>query len=287
MHITVNGARIFFDVDGAKLVPDGPRMRERPTVLLLHGGPGGDHSTFKPAFDHLTEIAQVVTLDHRGNGRSSYGDPASWNLPQWGDDIRAFCEALGIERPIVLGYSFGGMVAQSYAVRHPQHPGGLILWSTSPKVDRAEIYDVFERLGGPEARAVAQARFTTPNPETSEAYRRVCSPLYNRRGKRDPDAHARSVRNDAVAFHFAGPDRESAKLDFREGLGRVLCPTLVVAGEDDPITPISRSELIASCLPQHLVRFERFVDAGHGVHNDDPQRAASVLHSFILGIANK
>ncbi len=282
MYITVNGARLFFDIDGAKLVPDGPRMRERPTLVLLHGGPGGDHSTFKPSFSHLADIAQLVYLDHRGNGRSEHSDPANWNLAQWGDDVRAFCDTLGIEKPIVLGYSFGGMVAQSYATRHPGHPGKLIFYSTSPKVDREEIYDVFERLGGPRARAVAEARWKTPSPASSLAYLEVCSPLYNRRGEKDPDARTRSVRNDAVAFHFAGPDRETARLDFRSALGAVQCPTLVMVGDDDPITPLSRSELIVASLPSHLVRFERFADAGHGVHNDDPTRAFAVLRDFIL-----
>ena len=51
--------------------------------------------------------------------------------------------------------------------------------------------------------------------------------------------------------------------------------------EDDPITPISRSELIAASLPPGLVQFERFADAGHGVHNDDPERAFAVLRAFI------
>jgi pimeloyl-ACP methyl ester carboxylesterase len=283
MHVTVNGYRLFFDVTGPKLVPDGPRMRERPTVVLLHGGPGGDHSTFKPTFDWLADIAQVVYLDHRGNGRSEYGDPETWILAQWGDDVRAFCETLGIEKPVVLGYSFGGMVAQAYATRHPEHPGRLILYSTTPKVDREEIYGVFERLGGTEARAVAEARWKTPNPATSAAYQQVCSPLYNRRATRNPDAFARGVRNDAVAFRFGAPDGESMRLDFREGLGRIQCPTLVVAGEDDPITPISRSALIASCLPAHLVELVRVPDAGHGIHNDDPALAREVLGRFILG----
>lgn len=282
MQITVNGARLFFDVDGAKLVPDGPAMRERPTLVLLHGGPGGDHSTFKPAFSSLTDVAQLVYLDHRGNGRSDWGDPESWNLDQWGDDVAAFCDALGIVKPIVLGYSFGGMVAQAYATRHPGHAGKLIFYSTSPKVDRAEIYDVFERLGGPAARAVAVARWTTPNAETSAAYMEVCSPLYNRRAVRDPDARHRTVRNDAVAFRFGAPDGEAPRLDFRAGLGRVQCPVLVMAGEDDPITPISRSEVLAASLPAHLVRFERFADAGHGVHNDDPAGAMALLRDFIL-----
>jgi pimeloyl-ACP methyl ester carboxylesterase len=130
MHVLVNGVRLFFDVEGAGLVPDGPVMREKPTLLLLHGGPGFDHSIYKPAYSALADIAQVIYLDHRGNGRSEDGPRESWNLAQWGDDVRAFCEVLGIVSPIVLGASFGGMVALAYATRHPAHPSKLVLIST-------------------------------------------------------------------------------------------------------------------------------------------------------------
>jgi len=67
----VDGARLFFDVEGAGLIPDGPQMRAKPTLLLLHGGPGFDHALYKPALSALADVAQVVYLDHRGNGRSS------------------------------------------------------------------------------------------------------------------------------------------------------------------------------------------------------------------------
>jgi pimeloyl-ACP methyl ester carboxylesterase len=130
MHVLVKGVRLFFDVEGASLVPDGPTMREKPTLVLLHGGPGFDHSIFKPRLAQLADIAQVVFLDHRGNGRSEPGPRELWTLAQWGDDVHAFCEALGIEHPIVLGASFGGMVALAYATRHPAHPAKLILLST-------------------------------------------------------------------------------------------------------------------------------------------------------------
>lgn len=48
MHVSVNGVRLFFDVEGAKLVPDGPAMRERPTLLLLHGGPASTIRSTSP-----------------------------------------------------------------------------------------------------------------------------------------------------------------------------------------------------------------------------------------------
>jgi pimeloyl-ACP methyl ester carboxylesterase len=71
VRIEANGRRFWFDVDGPALVPDGPTMRERPTVLLLHGGPGSfDHSYFKPDFARLAEAAQIVYLDLPGHGRS-------------------------------------------------------------------------------------------------------------------------------------------------------------------------------------------------------------------------
>jgi pimeloyl-ACP methyl ester carboxylesterase len=282
MHILINGARLFFDVGGEKLVPDGPTMRERPTLILLHGGPGGDHSMFRPAFDGLADIAQIIYLDHRGNGRSDRRTPDEWTLARWGDDVRTFCDTLGIEKPIVLGYSFGGMVLQAYATRHPGHAGKLVFYSTSPKVDREENYAVFERLGGPHARAVAEARWKTPNPESQKAYIEICYPLYNRRGTSDANAALRSINNDDVAFHFGGPEGEAVRLDYRAALATIQCPSLVVVGEDDPITPLSRSRLLAECLPRHLARLEVFPNAGHGVHNDAPEAAMALLRDFIL-----
>ena len=61
MHVSVNGVRLFFDVEGAKLVPDGPAMREKPTLLMLHCGPGFDHSIYKPAYSALADVAQTIS----------------------------------------------------------------------------------------------------------------------------------------------------------------------------------------------------------------------------------
>jgi hypothetical protein len=80
MRVNIGDTRLFFDVEGASLVPDGPVMRERPTVVFLHGGPGADHSVFKPTVSPLADCAQLIYLDHRGQGRSDPSGPEHWNL---------------------------------------------------------------------------------------------------------------------------------------------------------------------------------------------------------------
>src|SRR5437660_1348200 len=104
-----NGVRIFVDTDGGRLVPEGPQMKERPTLVMLHGGPGYDHSVLRPAFSALNDVAQVVYYDHRCHGRSDRCDFADCNLATWADDLVRLCGVLGIVKPIVFGQSFGGM----------------------------------------------------------------------------------------------------------------------------------------------------------------------------------
>jgi|SRR5579884_4274418 len=112
MRITVGDTKLFFDVEGAKFVPDGPHMRERPSVITIHGGPGFDHSSFKPLLSDLTDIAQVIYFDQRGHGRSDHGTAQCWNLDMWAEDVRRLCETLDIEHPIILGESFNPALVQ-------------------------------------------------------------------------------------------------------------------------------------------------------------------------------
>ena len=287
MHVDVNGVRLFFDVEGAKLVADGPVMREKPTLLLLHGGPGFDHSIYKPAYSALAGVAQVIYLDHRGNGRSEDGPRESWNLAQWGDDVRAFCEALGIVDPIVLGASFGGMVALAYATRHPAHPSKLVLISTEAAGDSylERRVALFERFGGPEVGALARRRFLdvdSPRDQAAvDAWRKLAFPVYTRT-PRDPNIGSRTVGKPEVRLRwFAKPGGESHSFNMFPDLHRILCPVLVLGGEDDPMHPIESQADLAAALPPHLVRFERFADCGHAVIPDAPARAMAMIREFI------
>jgi pimeloyl-ACP methyl ester carboxylesterase len=279
MHIDIGTARLFFDVVGAKFAVDGERMVERPTLIVMHGGPGFDHSTLRPYFDRFADTHQVIYIDHRGNGRSS-GEPDSWTLARWGDDVKAFCDALGIVAPVVYGNSFGGMVAMAYASRHPEHPARLILSSTAGSLKLAVTYEMMEARGGARARQIAENFWTAPNDALVAEYQEVCMPLYNPRpNPADAVARRRAIRRTAVMTHFILGEMRT--MDLSAGLSAICVPTLILAGAHDPITPVACSEEIAAALPAGLAELHVFENAGHGVHRDEPDRAETVLRRFM------
>ena len=283
MHITIEpGVTLYVDVEGCGLVPDGPAMREKPTLVLLHGGPGYDHSSFKPIFSALADVAQIVYVDHRGHGRSSRRTAAEWTLDTFADDVVRLCSVLGIVKPIVLGQSFGGFVAQRYLARHPAHPARVVLSSTSHHLGLARKLAMFEKLGGPEARDAAQAFWTAPDERTWARYNRACKHLYNVRPA-DPQTGRRTVFNEEILFTSAGGEQQTMQL--LPGLARVQCPVLVMVGEQDPVTPLQDALDIAAAIPPPWGRLVRFANAGHGAWRDEPEAAMAVLREFITHVA--
>ena len=147
MLVDVGSARLFFDVVGESLNAASTHMAQRPTLILLHGGPGYDHSTLRPYFDRYSDAHQLIYLDHRGCGRST-GKKETWYLDQWADDLAVVCGTLGIYSPAVFGQSFGGMVAMHYAARHPTEVSKLILSSTAAQFRLDETVKMMNQLGG-------------------------------------------------------------------------------------------------------------------------------------------
>ena len=282
MRISVGDCRLFVDVEGLGLVPDGPTMRSRPVVLALHGGPGLDHTSFKPRFGTLADVAQIVYYDHRGQGRSDRSTPDRWNFDQWSDDIVALCDALGIETPIIYGVSFGGMVALHHATRHPGHAAGYVLDSTAAFPDIEAMLEVFERLGGDDARDAAQSFWTDPTDAAMGRYWATCMPLYNRRTQPDAaDTAARSLEHGNFELFQHWSLGEQRTMDLRSSLDRVVDPVLLLAGEDDPVTPVAGARLIADALGPDRCRLEVFADCGHGTVRDQPDAAYAAIRSFI------
>lgn len=273
------GVRLFVDVEGPGLVPDGPVMREKPTLICMHGGPGFDHAAFKPSFSRLADLAQIVYYDHRGHGRSDERPRDEWTLDTWADDIVRLSDALGIEKPIVLGQSFGGFVAQRYIARHPGHASKVILSSTSHHMGLERKLAAFERRGGPAARALAEAFWSAPTPATWAAYWAGVRKLYNTTEPRDPDAAARTLVREEILLHFVAGEKQG--LDLLPGLAKAQCPVLVMVGEDDPVCPLEDALEIAAALPAQWSSLARFPGVGHGAWRDDPEAAFAVLRQFI------
>ena len=113
-----------------------------------------------------------------------------------------------------------------------------------------------------------------------DAWLRQAFQLYTRT-PRDPHALQRAVRRPEVTRWFTRPGGEGHTFDLVPALSRVRCPTLVMGGEDDPMTPIECQADIAAALPAHLVRFERFAGCGHAVLPDAPARGLAAIRDFI------
>jgi proline iminopeptidase len=167
----------------------------------------------------------------------------------------------------------------AYATRYPDHPGKLVLSSTSARRSLNRILAVFNRLGGSVAGEIARNFLETPNPDTVEAYLRTCLPLYNRTPQ-DLDMLWRPRTNPEVLFFFF--QHEFKTMNFLPALAQVQCPTLVLAGAEDPIAPVEDAEEMVAALPAHLVQFERFSGVGHGVYRDDPVPGFQRIREFIV-----
>lgn len=91
--------------------------RGDPPMLLVHGW-GTDRTLFQPLFDHARRSRRVVSVDLRGFGESDSPERA-YTIEGYSDDLSFIAAELGLERPVVVGHSMGGMIALDFAARHP------------------------------------------------------------------------------------------------------------------------------------------------------------------------
>lgn len=282
MRVSVEDVSLWFEVLGTRytISPDG--LEERPTVVLLHGGPGMDTGAVREHAAAIGEYAQVVFFDQRGNGRSDRSTEDRWTLEHWADDVRRFCDHLGIQRPIVMGGSFGGMVAQVYAGRHPDHPAAVGLMCTSMRTDASAMIDAFRRVGGDDVASVAEADLTEPSQETAAAFLEHCLPYYS--SKPDVDAYLAALLRRVVQT----PDTEVVftramkTMDLRPYVEQIRCPVLVLGGNDDPIMPRHLMDELADTLGDQLWRYVQFDDCAHMLWRDQAKVVGDHVREFVL-----
>ena len=283
MRAKIRDTEIYFDVEGMGLVPDGRTMREKPVAFIIHGGPGGDHSSFKPVMSPLAERMQLVYFDHRGQGRSAHGDPAKYTLDENVEDMEALRRHLGLGPIVSIGTSYGGMVALAHAARYPAAVSHLIAVVTAAHggfIKRAQ--EILEQRGTPEQREVSAPVWQGAVMDRSQMQRfyAVMGPLYSRR--HDPTAaalgHERTLHEpEPLNRAFGGFLRD---FDLRPELGRISAPTLVIAGRHDWICPPEFSEEIARLVPRAELRV--FENSSHSVRADEPQALLDAIAGFVI-----
>jgi len=228
----------------------------RPLVLL-HGGPGLDGSVFFPQIAALAgDGVRLLAVDHRANGRSDAGDPARWTVPQMADDVEALIRELDLDRPIVMGHSFGSFVAQHHMAEYGS-AAGYVLMGTVDSVE--ELARIDERLAAFEPEdlreQVTRSWAQEATVQTAEESKQLMNDQLPFHMAEPEGALVRSLQENvgAIVFrpevlrHFASGG-EYGLVDNRERLRQRSVPVLVLSGELDRTTPAASAHRLAEIL---------------------------------------
>lgn len=283
MRAKIRDTEIYFDVVGAGLVLDGSQWRSQPVALIIHGGPGADHTLDKPTFSPLAHKIQLVYFDHRGQGRSARGAKETYTLENNVEDMEALRQYLGLDKIVVIGSSYGGMVALSYAIRYPQNVSHLIVISTvadSRFLIRAK--EILAQRGTESQKAIAQRLWdgAFENEEQLEEFFQVMMPMYSFTydpNSSQPASNPIILSPDALNVAFSGFLRSYNLLD---QLPKITAPTLVIGGRHDWICPPEFSEEIASKIPNADLRI--FENSAHVIRVDEPEALRDAIADFLF-----
>lgn len=280
MRAKVRDTELYFDVEGAALVPDSGGVREKPVFFVLPGGPGGDHTGYKAAFAPLSDKVQLVYLDHRGSGRSAHGPQETYTMDNYAEDVEALRQHLGLDRIGLLGCSYGGMVALTYATRYNENLSHLILVVTAPDhrfMKRAQ--EILAEHGTPRQREVAERLWAGAfeNDEQLREYFETMGPMYSRTFDLERERSQRPIYSHEAINVAYGKDLHG--YDVSGELHRITAPTLVIGGRHDWITAPEFSAEIAERIPGAELRM--FENSGHNVHADEYDAFIDVVRGWL------
>lgn len=275
--VTLNGVPIHYTVRGSG-----------PDMIAHSGGPGMDARTWDD-FAGIDKFVTLVVVHPRGSGLSGAAKNDAYLLSEYASDLQALRLHLGLDKPILMGWSHGGMVAMQYALTYPNALSRLIL------VDTSAYFGEF--LGDIEG-AVQQFR-NEPWFETSFAALKAewagdyktdeeMSRLWAEEMKFyfktfDERAQAYHERTKDLPIRIAPlktfNDKEAATMDLRPYLKKISVPTLVIVGRHDFITNVPMAEEIVKHIPD--ARLEIFEGSGHYVMVEEPEKFYRVIKEFV------
>jgi proline iminopeptidase len=224
-------------------------LGDGPPLIVLHGGPGLDHTMFRPYLDPLAEDVHLVYVDERGQGRSDRVDPRALSVDTFARDVDLVANALGLDRFSLLGHSFGAIIATFHAIelgtadRYVISGGG----DTSDAL-MADVEASLEAMGD-EGTAIAESWEREKTVETEEQLAELMqAQLPFHFAGPVPDGYMKdAVYSPEVLRHFANAGY--GDFDYVPDLRRIDRPTLVVVGSEDRTTTPRAARVLAGGIP--------------------------------------
>lgn len=255
-------------------------------VLLMHGGPGQDHTSLL-AFQACTDQFTVVFYDHRCNGRSDGAAETTMTWENLTADAEALRQSLGFEKWAVLGHSFGGNVALEYALRYPQSLSHLILMDTGGDQwwVNQNAPELLAKRGYSPSAVHAARRFYNGQVTPDEYYTTVMKFLSAYFYRNILLAMAQEVfskglhpklRPEATIFGYSTLLNGWTVMD---RLGEIETPTLVLAGRHDFLFPPEHQAALAAGIPN--ARLEIIERAGHNPQMEQPAEVIEAVRRFV------
>lgn len=287
MKASIRNTEIYYDIAGMQLVPTKNGLLERPVIFLVHGGPGGDHLRFKQHSLELQEVAQLVFIDQRGCGRSKKTRTADYTLENNIEDIEALRIHLGLDKIYLLGTSYGGIVAQGYAIRYPKRVAKLILVATAPSGETIEeAKQILAERGTSEQIAISEHLWqgSFKNPAHVEKFFQLMEPMYSYLAAKSKPSKKPAAKSTMTWSHQAlnqGFGDFLRHYNFVPKLKRISCPTLVLAGQQDWICNANQSKIIAEHIPNAKLKI--FKNCGHSIAIDAHEAYIKAIKQFLKG----
>jgi pimeloyl-ACP methyl ester carboxylesterase len=242
------------------------QVRGEGEPLLLYSGIWGEMGLWELLLPHLPGF-RTIAFDPPGIGRSQMPSVplTMWGLARFGT---AVLDEFGIDSAHVLGASFGGAVAQQMAFSHPGRVRRLVLVSTS--------FGGFARPG----KLGALWHFIHPRSYHPERLERVAGAMFGGRLRTEPELvrsmHIKRPTNTLAALYRMAPLFGWTSLPW---LWTIRHPALVIAGDDDPVTPLVNHRIIATLMPQ--ARLHIVAGGGHLALLDSASQVGPVITSFL------
>ena len=257
---------------------DGATLRYRlagsgPVVALTHGL-GGHLDSWAPTVATLQDRYTVLTWDVRGFGRSAKR-PDDLSPETWASDLAGLLDEIGADDAVIAGISMGGVISQRFALDFPDRTRALILISTSSEANERATAgwharaDLIERDGlGP--------ALTPTGPSLSYGKE------YRERHADDIAEAARLTieRNDPACY--AAACRAVSDIDYTADLATITCPTLILQGLEDGLTPPGGSVIMSRRIPgARLIMLDH---CGHGIPTERPDEFHAEVETFLADV---